>query len=169
MNRYLAGATAAATVVLAALAGWALFGPPLGHDAPAPPAAPDVTTPPAAARIAAQATALARAAGDDAAGGMRYLGTEETLARPGQGYRVTFQSADPAPARGTDDAANAARQADWQRRFCTDGIKGEMAAQGVSVVTGRVVDAAGRTQYVADCVAGAVQQQQQVGPGGPML
>jgi hypothetical protein len=46
-------------------------------------------------------------------------------------------------------------------------LKEEMAAQGVAVVTGRVVGGDGRTQYVADCVAG--QDAPPAGPGGPLL
>lgn len=158
MNRWLAGTASAAAVVLAGLAGWVLFGP----GAP-PPAAPDGTAPPAAARIAEHARALVRGAH-----GVQYVGTEESLARPRQGYQVTFRSAEPELARARDDAANAARRAAWQRRFCTDELKGEMAAQGVTVVTGRVVDGSGRTQHVADCMAGGGATQQ-AGPGGPLL
>ncbi|GGY59954.1 hypothetical protein [Pseudoduganella albidiflava] len=161
MKPYVAGAMAAAAVVLAALAGWALFGPPFSADAPRP-AASDATVAPAAERIAGHGRALA---GD--AHGMRYVGTEPSLARPGQGYQVTFSTTDQQPARAADDAANAARQAAWQRRFCDGELQAEMAAQGVAVVTGRVVDGQGRTQYVADCVAGGAPQQ--VGPGGPLL
>lgn len=159
MNRYAAGALSAAAVVLAALAGWALFGPPLETGAPG---TADGTAPPAAARVAAHGMALARDAR-----GMQYVGTEESLARPRQGYQVTFRSTDPELARAPDDAGNAARQAAWQRRFCTEAMRGEMTAQGISVVTGRVVDTAGRTQHVADCVAGGAPQQ--AGPGGPTL
>lgn len=160
MNRYAAGATAAATVVLVALAGWALFGPPLRPGAPRP--APDQTAAPAAERIAGHGRALAGEARD-----MRYVGTEPSMARPGQGYQVTFSTTDPQLARAADDAANAARQAAWQRRFCDEDLRAEMAAQGVAVVTGRVVDSQGRTQHVADCVAGGAPQQ--LGPGGPLL
>lgn len=161
MKPLLAGAAAAATVVLAALAGWALFGPRSPPRAGTPPA----TAAPAAARIAQHAQAVARA-GE----GMRYVGMEESLARPREGYRVTFAAddgANNAAARAKDDAASAARQADWQRRFCTAALQGEMAARGVNVVTGRVVGADGRTAYAADCVRG--QPAQQAGPGGPML
>ncbi|GGX93987.1 hypothetical protein GJV26_01725 [Massilia dura] len=157
MNRYLAGTAAAAAVVLAALAGWALFGPET-----APPAAPDDTAQPAAEAVAQYGRNLGRDVK-----GMRYVGMEEVLARPRQGYRVTFATADPQPATVRDDAANAARQADWQRRFCSAQLKEQMAARGVHVVTGRVVDGGGRTQYVADCVAG--QPPAPAGPGGPLL
>jgi hypothetical protein len=154
----LLGAAAAAAVVLAALAGWALFGP----TAPPRPAAADATAPAAVPRIVQHAQAVVRETR-----GMRYVGTEESLERPREGYRVTFAADDPALARARDDAGNAARQAAWQRRFCSEELRKDMAAQRVNVVTGRVVDGAGRTQYVADCVAGGAPQQ--AGPGGPLL
>ncbi|QGZ42470.1 hypothetical protein IP92_03186 [Pseudoduganella flava] len=162
MNRalhpYLLGTAAAVTVVLAALAGWALFGP----RTPPPRAAADQTAQPAAARIERYGRAL-----QDGMAGMKYVATEEQLARPRQGYRVTFETADASLLKARDDAANAARQAAWQQRFCTDELRGEMRARQVNVVTGRVVDGGGRTQYVADCVAG--QPAPQSGPGGPLL
>jgi hypothetical protein len=153
----LLGTAAAVTVVLAALAGWALFGP----KKPPRPAA-DPTAQPAAAHIERYGRAL-----QEHVAGVKYVATEEQLARPRQGYRVTFETADAQLLKARDDATNAARQAAWQRRFCTDELRGEMRSRQVNVVSGRVVDGGGHTQYVADCVAD--QPAPQSGPGGPLL
>ncbi|WP_338760567.1 hypothetical protein [Massilia sp. METH4] len=159
MNRsarpWLLGSAAAAAVVIAALAGWALFGPK------APPAVPDAQASPTAGRIAQHARAVA---GHGA--GIRYVGMAPSLPQPREGYQVTFVTEDPALARARDDAANAARQAAWQQRFCTGQLQQEMAARQVNVVSGRLVDGSGRTQHVADCRGDG---QVQTGPGGPLL
>ncbi len=149
MNRFLAGGLAAATVVLAAAAGWALFGP-----APAP--APRPAAAPAASSVERY--------GRQVPGALAYVDTQPKLAR--QGYVVTYTAQDPALQVGSGGDP-APLQAAWQQRFCTDELRGRMRADGVAVVTGKVVDGSGRTQYVADCLVD--QAQQKTGPGGPLL
>ena len=149
MKNLLAGAAAAAVVIAIGAAAWMTFAP-----RPAPP------PPPATDGIDTYARQLDRP-------GLRYVGTEDTTAAQRPAYSVTYAASDPALKRGRTAAENAARQAEWRKRFCTDALAADMKAQGVTVVSGRVVDDAGTTQYVADCVAG--QPAPRAGPGGPLL